>query len=60
MIESRKIQRISEFADWFTDSQRVGVMAKLAQIDGLEKVTGHNDYAQRLCPGFRVKTYDWL
>ena len=48
------------FDRWYTTDQRLSVAALLREIDGLSKVSGHNDYAQRLCPGFRVHTKDWL
>lgn len=60
MIESRKITRIGEFGDWFTDEQKEAVRSLLARIPGLERVKGHNDFAPRLCPGFKVRSDDWL
>lgn len=60
LIESAKITHVGEFSDWFTQEQRESVRCRLAMIPGLEKVSGHNDYANKLCPGFRVQTNDWL
>ncbi|MBY5970815.1 N-acetylmuramoyl-L-alanine amidase [Ferrimonas balearica] len=60
LIESTKIKRIGTFGDYFTEAQRLAVKAKLAEIPGLEKVSGHNDYAPKLCPGFKVQSSDWL
>jgi hypothetical protein len=60
MIESKPITRIGVFDDWFTDRQRVAVRAKIKSIPGIKWVTGHNDYANKLCPGFDVKQGDWL
>lgn len=60
LIESREITRIGDFDDWFTEAQRDALKRHLAAIDGLTAVTGHNDHAARLCPGFRVHTSDWL
>ena len=60
LIESREVTRIGEFEDWFTPKQRLSVQARLRAIPGLLRVTGHNDYAPKLCPGFRVKSDDWL
>lgn len=50
----------SIFRDWFTSEQAFALRAKLKSIDGLTKVSGHNDYAPKLCPGFKVRTADWL
>lgn len=61
LIESRKIDHaFGSFEDWFTEAQRLALREKLASIDGLTKVSGHNDYAPKLCPGFFVETADWL
>lgn len=67
MIESREIKEPEdqadyplEFSSWFTMRQRLAVKAKLAQIGGLVRVSGHNDYAPKLCPGFKVQSADWL
>lgn len=60
LIESREITRVGQFEDWYTTDQRLSVAAHLREIDGLWKVSGHNDYAPKLCPGFRVHTRDWL
>jgi hypothetical protein len=60
LIESRKVERIGEFDDWFNPPQRRALLNLLAQIPGLRNVRGHNDYAPRLCPGFKVDPADWL
>lgn len=60
MIESKEITRMGVFEDWFTERQRVAVRAKIKSLDGIKWVTGHNDYANKLCPGFKVKQGDWL
>lgn len=60
LIESREITRIGQFEDWFTRAQRLALQARLRVIPGIEKVSGHNDYAPKLCPGFKVKSDDWL
>lgn len=60
LIESKKIDRVGRFCDWFTDAQWRAVLAKISQIDGIARVSGHNDYAQKLCPGFKVVSDDWL
>lgn len=60
LIESREITRMGRFEDFFTEAQRQAVKAKLAELPGLLKVSGHNDYAPKLCPGFHVQSEDWL
>ena len=63
LIESREITHIGEFSDWFTEAQREtlkGYLGWLRQEHGIERVTGHNDHAARLCPGFKVISKEWL
>lgn len=54
LIERVKIERIGKFHDYFTDRQR-DVVRSIARTYGIKKITGHNDYAPKLCPGFKVK-----
>lgn len=61
MIESRKITHIADDPRaWFRPYQLDQVGRFLRKIPGLEKVSGHNDHAPKLCPGFHVKSEDWL
>lgn len=49
--------------DHYTDAQIEAVRAylrELAELTDLHWVTGHNDYARRDCPGFKVRSHDWF
>ena len=49
--------------DHYTDAQLAAVrayLAELAKLTELRVVSGHNDHAARECPGFRVRSADWL
>lgn len=64
MIPSMAHDGIKTFDDYFTDAQRQAVKAYIEEVQrdfgGIQWVTGHNDYAPKECPGFKVKTEDWL
>lgn len=60
MIESVQITRIGEALDWFTAPQLHAVREHIRAIDGIKRVSGHNDYAKKLCPGFKVHSNEWL
>ena len=60
MIESKEITEIASFDAFFTERQRLAVCSKIADLHGIDRVSGHNDYAHKLCPGFKVQSRDWL
>lgn len=55
LIETRKIDRIRQFSDYFTSEQRAAVL-QIAKAFGLKRLRGHNDFtSKKLCPGFHVE-----
>jgi len=60
MLETEPVKRSDGlFSDYFTPAQKATVR-EIVKHHGIHKVSGHNDYAARLCPGFKVKSADFL
>lgn len=59
LIESRKIDALGKFQDFFKPEQAQTLFGLLADLKrkGVQRVTGHNDHANKLCPGFHVEDF---
>ena len=63
MVPKHEVTAITKFEDWYTPLQFKAVrkiIADLKMQTALKEVTGHNDYAYKLCPGFKVSGKGWL
>lgn len=60
LIESREITRVASFETWFTPEQKEALRNLLRACPYITRVKGHNDYANKLCPGFRVDQRQFL
>lgn len=63
LVPVNAVLKLGKFEDFYTPAQRHAVrtwIAEVAKLTDLVRVSGHNDYANRLCPGFKVHTKDWL
>lgn len=54
---------IREFEDYFTEAQRTALkkyLYELKNYTNITKISGHNEYSSKECPGFLVKDEDWI
>lgn len=53
LLESKEVTQLALFSDYFTEFQR-NTVCRIMDQHGLTALSGHNDYAAKLCPGFSV------
>lgn len=63
MIPVKTITKMGDVEDFYTSKQIKAVKEYIKEVAALTsklKVTGHNRYANKLCPGFIVRSEEWL
>ena len=64
MCNVNEVTHIGDFDDFYTRETRVAVRDYLLELEELHgeplTVVGHNDYSNKLCPGFEVVSDEWL
>lgn len=54
MVERNQIRALGKFEDFFTEKQRIAV-GEILRYHAIKEWHGHNEYAPKLCPGFRAQ-----
>jgi N-acetylmuramoyl-L-alanine amidase len=63
MIPIKTIEKMGMFEDFYTEEQRDAVKSLIRGLipqTSISLVSGHNQYAAKLCPGFKVKSAEWM
>ena len=63
LVPVRDIDRMGRFSDFYTEAQREALeeyIYELNKLTPIHRVTGHNEFSNKLCPGFMVVDEDWL
>lgn len=67
LIPARTVPNVlragATFGDYYTEAQRMALrryIASLRLMTDITRVSGHNDYAPKACPGWKVRSREWL
>lgn len=63
LVPTAWIDRMGTFDDWYTADQRAtlksAVFGLMRMIPTITRIRGHNEYSNKLCPGFKVEDLSW-
>lgn len=54
LLERVKISKLGAFEDYYTERQRIA-LGEILRYHDIKEWHGHNEYAPKLCPGFRAQ-----
>lgn len=63
MVPVKTIDRMATPADFYTSETLASMRAvidRACNATRIERIAGHNEFANKLCPGFKVGEYDWF